>query len=224
MQPNLNMNATAKSPSDSRKRVRCDEIPATPDIRAKLQKSSTEQRSPDASDGPELSLDGMKDAAGSQRHWNIQPALPSCSKATTCDTPHNNAIGQVDNGWQQTPDDRVIFERLCQAEETAVQNILNLVQPISIHDVNAKWARMTMYHPPSVSPSNKRRISWSKKLQVTHVYEKYLVDTEYEFHEWLKNDWKKLQIEIKELRQRVIEALEIQIDLTEKLNKRTFEI
>ena len=156
MQPNLNMIAPAKSPSDSRKRVRCDEIPATPEMGAKSPKSSKEQRSPDASDVPELSLDRMKDATGLQRHWNNQPALPS-------------------------------------------------YEPVSLHEVNAEWARMTSHRPPFAPPkANNRRISWSKKLHVTHVYyEEYPVDIiEYE---WLKNELKKSQIEKKKLRQQVIE-------------------
>ena len=231
MQPNLNMIAPAKSPSDSRKRVRYDEIPATPEMGAKLPKSSKEQRSPDASDVPELSLYRMKgktdatDATGPLLHSDIPLALPSCLKATTCTTPDDRETGQVDDPWQKAPDDEDIFETLCrQAEQTAVEN--GREQPVSVHEVNAEWARMTMYRQPFAPSNNKRSISWSKKLHVTHIYFD-VVDTEYECHEWLKNELKKSQIEKKKLRQQVIEALEIQIDLTEKLrekDKRAFEI
>ena len=214
MQPNLNMIAPADLPSDSRKRVRGEDIPPTPEMRAKVSKLSTEERSPaqrwpDASDVRELSPDGMKDATdatGPQHHWKIQPALPSCLKATTCNTPDDRATGQVDNRWQKPPDDEVIFETLWQAEDAAIENIPNPEQPVSIHEVNAQWTRMTKMHRSSTSVP---RISWSKKLHVTHVYfEISKVDTEFEqYHERLKIKSNKLQIEVEELRGQVLAGL-----------------
>ena len=227
MQRNLNM---IIAPADFPSVVRGDDIPATPDMRAKVSKSSTEQRSPeqrspDASDVPESSVDGMKDATGSQQHGKIQPTLPLCVKATTCDAPENSAIGEVDNGWQQTPDEEVNFERrLHQATETADENILNSERPMTIHEVNAQWTRTTrmtrMTRMTRVcSPTFGRRISWSKKLHVTHLYcEKRQVDTESD-HERLKIKLNKSQMEVEELREQVIEGLKKIVGLKRKIEQ-----
>ena len=221
MQPNLDMIVPADFSSESRKRVRCDENPSTPELKAKLSKSLTEQRSPDGSDVSEFPLDGMKDATGFRRHRMIEPGVLSCVEATISydtsdDTSDDIAMGREDNRLQETPDDQVVVERLRQARTTK-QDIMTSEQPMTIHEVNAQWTRMTRMCRPPVPPNN-CRISWSKQLHVTHVYcKKRHVDTEFEeYHEWLKTNLKKSQIEVKEIREQFLEILEKYVDLKAK--------